>query len=1027
VPVHRDLAVDSRLAGYRVIRLVGRGGTGLVYEAEHLVLNRRAALKTLLPELVDEAEFRQRLTQESRIVAALDHPAVIPIYDAGESDGILFVAMRFVRGTDLADLLARERSLDLETTVGILEQVAGALDAAHASGLVHRDVKPANVLLEEATGRVYLSDFGIAKLSDAPGLTKTGFFLGTVDSAAPEQIQGHAVGPPADVYAFGCTLYECLTGRPPFERGSPVATLRAHLFDSPPALPPELGLPAELDAVIERALAKEEDARYPTCGEFVQELQAAGAGHKTRAWTTVHRVEPARRATMLPAETAPLFGREKELTRLDQMLRQPDIRLITLNGIGGVGKTRLGVAAARRAADSFDEVVFVDLASVQDPDDCGRALAKALDADVEAGPALDVLSMRLAARRTLLVLDNFECVLPAAALLADLLAAAPQTVALVTSLAALRLREEQRFPVEPLPVPDHAPADDITGLSRSAPVALFVDCARRGRPDFELTTENAQTVLDICARLDGIPLAIELAAARIDILSPQAILARLDRRLAFLTEGARGLPDRQQTLRRAVDSTYELLAERERVLFARLAVFEGAWSLDAAESVSVEPGESGAGELLNSLASLVDKGLVRQDQEADGEPRFTMIATIREYALERLDERGELESIRRRHAERYLRVAETAEPELAGTGQLVWLARLDEEQPNISAALGWALEDDGDLSTGLRIAGALGRYWSIRGPVAAGRRWLEEAFEAADGLAQTGIVKARFAAGYLALAQGDFRSATDHFQRSLELASSLEDRGGEASALAQLAFLHFASGDTDTARSQAEQALALADAMGDKVTASAACSVLADIAGDEGDDEISARLHERSLQLRRELGDRSLLANSMIQLARRRFATRDARIGALLQEGLDLAQKVGDTWMESVALCTQGALATAERRLPDGRDRLVDALVIARRRGDRRTAAECVHGLAAVAALSQDRYRAARLLGAARALRKTVGEERSPLERVLDGLLESQPDDATIDVLEVEEAAGELLSLEEVALLALENPAARAT
>ncbi|MGE5274352.1 MAG: protein kinase domain-containing protein [Verrucomicrobiota bacterium] len=1025
MPGYLELAVGSRLAGYEILRLVGRGGTGLVYEAEHLVLNRCAALKTLVPDLVDDAEFRERLTQESRLVAALDHPAVIPIYDAGESDGLLFVAMRFVRGTDLAELLARERSLDLETALGILEQVAGALDAAHARGLVHRDVKPANVLLEETTGRVYLSDFGIAKQTDAPGLTRTGYFLGTVDSAAPEQIQGLTVGPPADVYALGCTLYECLTGKTPFDRGTAVATLRAHLFDPPPPLPPELGLPDELDAVIARALAKEETERPQTCGELVQALrEAAGIGHRTRAWTTLRRVTPANRAAMLPAETAPLFGRETELDRLDELLRGPNVRLITLTGLGGMGKSRLAVAAARTAADSYDEVVYVDLASVDEAEACGRALAEALCADYDGGPPIDALSTRFGGKRTLMVLDGFEGVLQAASLLAELLATCPQVVALVTSLAALRLREEQRFPVQPLPAPDPSLADDVDDLSQSAAVALFVDRARAVKPDFELTAENAPAVLAVCARVDGIPLAVELAAGRIDVLSSQALLAHLDHRLEFPAADTLGLPERQHTLRGAIDRTYELLAEPDRALFARLGVFAGGWSLDAAETIFSEPDGTGAGELINVFASLVDKGLVRKGEGIDGEPRFTMLDTVRDYAVERLDELGQLEDVRLRHAQRYVRVAETAEPELDGPGQLVWLARLEEDDENVSAALGWALDRNGDLDAGLRLAGALNRYWSIRGRVPAVRGWLEDALSQTDGRSDAVLAKARFACGCMASAQGDLPSATVHFERSLEIASSLGDARREAAAMAQLAALHLATGDAATAQSEAERALALADAGGDKVSASDACSVLADIAARKGDTEQAALYHERSLRLRRELGDRSLLAESLIRHARRGFGDReDGRIGALLQEGLDLSRRVGDTWMESVALCTQGALACVERDPADAGAKLAAALVIAHRRRDRRTTAECVLGLAAVAALTDDQHRAARLLGAARALRAATGAKRSSVERVLDELLEGQLEDLAPGGLEVEEAAGELLPLEDIVLFALDETA----
>src|SRR5581483_8126507 len=257
-----ELGPGSEIAGYRIVGTLGRGGMGFVREAEHVLLGRKAALKTLLPELADDGEFRERFVGESRMVAALDHPGIIPIYDAGEVDGIVYIAMRYVAGGDLADEIDRGL-LEPQRAVAILEQVAGALDTAHANGLVHRDVKPANVLIEDGGSRAYLTDFGIAKRAGTRGLTRTGFFVGTLDYAAPEQIRGETVGPAADVYAFGCLLFEALTGRKPFDRETDIAVMHAQLHDSPPPLGdlrPEL--PAVLDDVLGRALAKDSAARY---------------------------------------------------------------------------------------------------------------------------------------------------------------------------------------------------------------------------------------------------------------------------------------------------------------------------------------------------------------------------------------------------------------------------------------------------------------------------------------------------------------------------------------------------------------------------------------------------------------------------------------------------------------------------------------------------------------------------------------------------------------------------------------------
>ena len=1018
-----DLEIGSQLAGYRVLKLLGQGGTGLVYEAEHVVLGRKAALKTLLPYLVNDPEFRERLIRESRMVAALDHPTVIPIYDAGDVDGVIYVAMRLVRGEDLSDQLGRRGRLSLEETITILEQVAGALDAAHGSGLVHRDVKPANVLLEEDTGRAYLTDFGIAKHSEAPGLTKTGYFLGTIDCASPEQIQGHPVGPPADVYALGCMLFECLAGRPPFSGATTMAVAQAHVFEPPPPLPPELGLAPELDAVVARALAKEEAARHPSCRAIVEEVRA------TLRTTPTSRVQPAPEpvrappsSSRLPVETRPLFGRAADVERAAQLLRKDDVRLLTLTGLGGAGKTRVALAVAEALAGEFDDVVFVDLSPVRDADLVAAAILDALG--VEAGgddAPVDVAAWRLAGRSTLLLLDNFEHVLPAGSLLSDLLAAVPDLTVLATSQAALRIRHEHQFPIAPLPLPDDTGGDGT--LAESPAVALFVEQARAVKPDFELTPDSAPTVAAICSRLDGLPLAIELAAARVNLLSPQAILTRLEEPFAFLTEGGRGLPDRQQTLRNAIDWTCGLLSEKERTLLARLSVFAGGWSLEAAEAVCADPGGSGVGEMLNGFASLVDKSLVRQRDGISGEPRFGMLETIRVYAAERLDERGEADEIRRRHAQRYLALVQAAEPELAGPGQNAWLDRLDEEEGNVWGALEWTLAHDVEL--GLRLAGSLVRYWSMRGASEDAHRWLAAALARSEGVPGAIVAKARFAAGYAALGQGDFLGARGHLEESLELARAVGDEQAEAAALAQLGWLLLASGEHERAREVAARSLIRSESAGDKVTASGALSTLAELAAERGDDDEAGRFFERSLRLRREVGDRRLMANSLVNRARRELDHGDRdRVAALVDEALGLALSIRDGWTVSVALSTAGALAVAARDMASAARHFSEALRTAQQRGDRRAVAECLVGLACVAAAERDPRRAARLLGAAAALREAAGAERSPVERLLeDTFVSSMLRRELGGAFEVELAAGGRLDPDETMQLAFDRTA----
>jgi predicted ATPase len=668
------------------------------------------------------------------------------------------------------------------------------------------------------------------------------------------------------------------------------------------------------------------------------------------------------------------------------LIRDSASRLVTLTGLGGTGKTRLAVAAAATIAPEFDLVAFVDLAPVQDPDFVPSAVAQALGAQESASrSALEAVRDRLGGRSALLVLDNFEQVLAAAGFVGELLAALPTATVLVTSQGTLRLRGEREYAVPPLSLPDAGDVSDLDALRASPAIGLFVERAQESRADFELNEENAEAVVEICRQLDGIPLAIELAAARIKLLPPQALRSRLQRRLDLLTGGGAELPERQRTLRGAIDWSYELLTPTEQEVMTRLGAFVGGCSLEAAEGVCGEPFGLGIGGMVDTLASLVDKSLVRQSEGADGEPRFGMLETIREYAVERLEERGEAGQVRRLHAGRFLDLVEAAEPELTRSNQAAWLQRLDDENGNIRAALAWSLEA-GEVDLALRFAGALVRFWSIRGYMLEGRDWLREAIERGAATPPGVQAKAAFAAGYADLGLGEFGDAERWFQRSLELARTAGDSGAEAAALAQLAWVAMTrtSDGEGEARSLAEQAVALGREVDDKRTTSGALNTLAELAIQRGDPDGALELFEESLALRRGLGDRRLVANSLVTLGRARVADEQAEEATrLLDEALALARELRDTWGESVAL---GALGKV-RLLEDAPDQAAElfraALRIAVARGDRRAAADALLGIAAaVAADSGDT--AAHLYGASQGLLEATKSVPSPAERVIE-------------------------------------------
>jgi predicted ATPase len=563
------------------------------------------------------------------------------------------------------------------------------------------------------------------------------------------------------------------------------------------------------------------------------------------------------------------------------------------------------------------------------------AVAQALGLREAAGERIETTIARfLAPRSMLIVVDNFEQVLPAAPLVATLLKAAPALTVLTTSRARLRLSGEHEFPVSPLPLPD--PERDATPeLVLEAPAAqLFVERARAAQPDFELTRENAPAVAELCVRVDGLPLALELAAAASKLLPPQAQLARLERRLDALTDGARDLPRRHQTLRETIGWSSDLLPESERTLFARLAVFAGEFGLEAAEAVG------GPGHVLGGLMLLVDHSLLLPRPVLETEPRFSILPTIREYAQELLQASGELPSIARRHAEHYLALAERAEPELWGADQAGWLDRLDREQANLRAALTWWRGEE-EAEALLRIAIALRRWWSTRGQLSEGLASFDQ------GLA----LIAPDAAVRVAGLEGAARLARD-------------------------------IGDTERARELFAAQLGLAEELGDGRGAASALSGLASIASWEGDRERAESLQQRSVELFRELGDEWGQAAGLVDLSDLALYRGDfAAAAGLTEEALELFRRLGDRRAIAISLVNRGFALLALDRPGEAKASLTESLETSAQLGDTLNIVYCVEGLAAAAEGEGEDERAARLLGRAEALRDATGGELPPFEQ----------------------------------------------
>ncbi|HEX5501071.1 MAG TPA: tetratricopeptide repeat protein [Thermomicrobiales bacterium] len=637
----------------------------------------------------------------------------------------------------------------------------------------------------------------------------------------------------------------------------------------------------------------------------------------------------------LPHAPTAFVGRVRDRRQLAALLRRE--RLVTLVGPGGIGKTRLALQVAGEALAGFPGGVwFVDLAPLTDPALVPQTIAAALGLREGAGAAPVA---RLAARLrepgddqpALLILDNLEHLLPAAPVAAALLAAAPNLTVLATSRAALRLAGERVVAVPPLPPPELGLALPPATLARNAAVRLFVARARLADPAFRLTASNAEAVAAICARLEGLPLALELAAARANALPPAALLARLTGRLRLLAGRAPDLPPRHRTLRATIGWSEALLDDAGRRLFRRLGVFAGGAALDALEALCGDGEADAAGEPLDAVAALLDQSLLRRVDEADAEPRYAMLETIREYALERLAASGEEEATRRRHAAYFLALAERA-----AAAPDTWRARLDAEHDNLRAALDWLLRRAADPAAGLRLAGALAPFWEARGHLREGRAWLEGAARRAPGAPDAWRARVLALAGRLAFRQGDYPAARALSGEGLALARRAGDRRQAAQALANLGNVAWQVGDHTAAQAHNAASLALGRELGDREIVAHALSRLGGFAWDHGDYAQSRTYLEESLAARRAMGDHRQVAHSLYSLGHIAWAQGDyAAARALDVEGLALGRAVGDTQAIANALNNLGLVARSEGDHEMARALLEECLTISRAAGDR--------------------------------------------------------------------------------------------
>jgi len=983
------LTPGTRLGNYEIVGPLGAGGMGEVYRARDTRLGREVALKVLPADVAADSGRLARFENEARTVAGLNHPNIVTLFSIEDADTTRFLTMELVEGQSL-DRHVAPGGLPIARVVELGIALADALAAAHEKGVVHRDLKPANVMLTRE-GRVKVLDFGLAKLATsdphadatlAAPLSMPGQIVGTLPYMAPEQVRGEALDSRTDVFALGIMLYELASGRRPFQGATPGVISSAILRDAPGSLASvRADAPADLDRIIARCLEKEPRARYQTALDVGDELRRVGHAHDAGVV-----------AKPPPIPTTALLGREEALASAAGRLRG-GARVLTVTGYGGTGKTRFSIELFRRMAPDYaGGAAFVSLASVTAAAEVMPTIGVALDvAEAHGRSALDALCTVIAGRRVLLVLDNLEQVLDSAGDIAALVSRCPSLQVIATSRAPLKIGAESEFGLPPLELP--APnATSLDELKDCPSVALFVQRAERVKPGFALTTANSAAIAAICRRLDGLPLALELAAARVRILEPAVLLQRLDHALDLLTSGDRDLPLRQRTLRATISWSYSLLDAKEQLLLRRASVFHEGWTLEAMEQVCY--GESERHRALDQLDSLVEKGLVRVVGEGE---RYALLETIRAFSAEQLHAGGEVDAIRDAHSDYFVRFSAEVAADIFGTTQLEAMRRGRDDNANTQAAIQWlaACADAGDvvaLEKGLLLCGQLDWFWHIGAQHLTARVWLDALLALAAGRPPSrGRALSWLAAGMVSTATGEWERSLREWAGGHADGKAVGDEEAAAEGIMGVGYCSLSLGRMVEAKAALDEAITRSARIGFDFMHALSKSLKGMLLFATGNLDAGMTLVEEARQIHAGMNDHEGRGVALSFMAQMTFAKGDhARALTLYREALASLYAVGDHPEIARVHCEMGwtALAAGEPRA--AQDAFVRAVHEYEMVGSPRGTGLALLGLAAVEASEDRRENAVAIAAAAHALSERAGVVIAhPMDPGLAGRIEA--------------------------------------